>query len=84
MHNGNHRQLPAGFSEGVNKPTMRMTSEENDFIHVHAKSHAKKKPLLAGRLSQKASPPLQLTPKHHKAATKGKRKDKHSLIYLRS
>ena len=35
-----------GFSRGVNKPTMRIASEENDF--VHAKSHAKKKPPLAG------------------------------------
>ena len=35
-----------GFSRGINKPTTRLTSHVNDF--TNAKSHTRKKPLLAG------------------------------------
>ena len=51
-----------GFSEGVNKPTTRMTSKENDFIHVHAKTHAKKKPLLAGQIKSKSLTTTPINP----------------------
>lgn len=35
-----------GFSQGINKPTTSLTSHANDF--TNAKSHTRKKPLLAG------------------------------------
>ena len=42
-----------GFSHHINKPTTRLTSDANNF--VNAKSHARKKPLLAGYMQSEKS-----------------------------